>query len=96
MSTEEASKVLQVNLGADWETIEKSRRAIVQKAHPDKVRMLPPEKRRALIEHAHRANEAVQVLFGLRIQDKTCANQLHEASEPVQERVLLRMPQVNR
>jgi hypothetical protein len=52
MSSEEASKVLQVNLGADWETIEKPRRKIVQKSHPDKVRTLPPERRRALIEHA--------------------------------------------
>ena len=33
--------MLQVTLGADWETIEKSRREIVQKSHPDKVRSLP-------------------------------------------------------
>ncbi|MGA2083928.1 MAG: hypothetical protein ABSG60_00230 [Terracidiphilus sp.] len=96
MSPEEASKVLQVTLGADWETIEKSRREIVQKSHPDKVRSLPPERRRGIIEHARRANEAVQVLLGLRIQEKTRTSQLHETIAPAQERVLLRMPQVNR
>jgi hypothetical protein len=96
MSSEEASKVLHVNLGADWETIEKSRREIVQKSHPDKVRMLPPERRRAIIEHARRANNAALVLLGLRIQDKTSTSQLHETVEPVQERGLLPMPQVNR
>ena len=96
MSPEEASRVLQVTLGADWETIEKSRREIVQKSHPDKVRSLPPERRKALIDHARRANDAVQVLLGLRIQEKTRTSQLHETIEPAQERVLLRMPQVNR
>jgi len=96
MSPEEASRVLQVTLGADWETIEKSRREIVQKSHPDKVRSLPPERRRGIIEHARRANEAVQVLLGLRIQEKTRTSQLHETIAPAQERVLLRMPQVNR
>jgi preprotein translocase subunit Sec63 len=70
MSPEEARTVLQVTLGVDWETIEKSRREIVQKSHPDKVRSLTPERRGALIEHARRANEAIQVLLGLRIQQK--------------------------
>jgi hypothetical protein len=96
MSPEEASRVLQVTLGADWETIEKSRREIVQKSHPDKVRSLPPERRKALIDHARRANDAVQVLLGLRIQEKTHTRKLHETIEPAQERVLLRMPQVVR
>ncbi len=96
MSPAEACKVLQVTLGTDWETIEKSRREIVQKSHPDKVRSLTLEKCRALIEHAHRANEAVQILLGSRIQEKTHTNQSPEAIEPAQERVLLRMPQVNR
>ena len=92
MSPEEASKVLQVTLGADWEMIEKSRREIVQKSHPDKVRSLPPERRKALIEHARRANEAIQVLLGLRIQRETHTSQLPEAAEAVPERVLLRVP----
>lgn len=96
MSPEEASKVLQVTLGADWEMIEKSRREIVQKSHPDKVRSLPPERRKALIDHARRANDAVQVLLGVRIQEKTRTSEMHETIELAQERVLLRMPQVNR
>ena len=95
MSPEEASKVLQVTLGADWETIEKSRREIVQKSHPDRIRSLSPEKRRGLIEHARRANEAVQVLLGSRIQEKTRTSQLHETTEPAQEPALLRMLRVN-
>lgn len=96
MSPEEASKVLQVTLGADWETIEKSRREIVQKSHPDKVRSLTLERRRALIEHARRANEAVQILLNSRIQEKTRTNQSPDAIEPAQERVLLPMPQAHR
>jgi hypothetical protein len=96
MSPEEASKVLQVTLGADWETIERSRREIVQKSHPDKIRSLPPERRKGLIEQARRANEAVQVLLGLRIQERTRTGQLHETTEPAQEWALLRMSQANR
>ena len=92
MSPEEARTVLQVTLGVDWETIEKSRREIVQKSHPDKVRSLTPERRRALIEHARRANEAIQVLLGLRIQQKARTSQLPEAAEAAPERVLLRVP----
>jgi hypothetical protein len=95
MSPEEASKVLQVTLGADWETIEKSRREIVEKSHPAKVRSLSPERRRGLIEHARRANEAIQVLLGVRIQEKTRTIQMSETTEPTPERTLLRMPRVN-
>jgi hypothetical protein len=92
MSPEAACKVLQVTLGADWETIEKSRREIVQISHPDKIRSLTPERRGALIEHARRANEAIQVLLGLRIQQKARTSQLPEAAEGALERVLLRVP----
>ena len=67
-SSVEACKVLRVAPGADWELIEKARREIVQKSQPDKVRDLAPEKRKALIEHAHRVNEASRVLLELRIQ----------------------------
>ena len=92
MSLDEACMVLQVTLGADWETIEKSRREIVEKSHPNKVRSLTPERRRSLIEHARRANEAIQVLLGLRIGRETHTSQLPEAAEAAPERVLLRAP----
>ncbi len=85
MSPEEASKVLQVTLGAAWETIEKSRRGIVQKSHPDNIRSLSPERRRVLVEHARRANEAVQVLSGLRVPRETHVSKLHENAEPARE-----------
>ena len=50
----------------------------------------------ALISHARGANEAVQVLLGLRIQEKPRTSQLHETIEPTQERPLFHMPQMNR
>ena len=91
--------MLQVTLGADWETIEKSRRDIVQKSHPDASACSPPESSVGLVIE-HRAPgpfiEAIQILLGLRIQEETCASQLHETTEPEQERALLRMSQVNR
>jgi hypothetical protein len=96
MSPDEASKVLQVTLGADWESIDKSRRQIVQKSHPDKERSLPPERRKSLINHGRRANDAVQVLLDLLIQEKTHTSKMHETIESARERVVLRMPQVNR
>ena len=96
MSPEKACKVLQVTLGADWETIEKSRRDIVQKSHPGKISSVPPEQRRALIEHARRANEAILVLLGLRIEENACTSHLSEATAAAPERVPLRMPQANR
>lgn len=86
MSPEKACKVLQVTLGADWEMIEKSRRDIVQKSHPGKIGSVPPERRRALIEHARRANEAVLVLLGLRIQENACTSRLSEATAAATER----------
>jgi hypothetical protein len=87
MCPEEASAILRVTLGADWATIEKSRREIVQKSHPDKVRSLPPERRTALIEHAGRANKAVQVLLGSRTQQNGTTAPLPVAAEASRERV---------
>lgn len=70
ITPEEACKILQVTLAADWESIEKSRREIVQNSHPSRIRSLPPERRRTLEENALRANDAAHVLLGLRIQEK--------------------------
>lgn len=62
MSLEEAYKVLNVPIGADWETIEASRRIIVGRSNPALLKGVALEKRRILIEAAERANIAMQVL----------------------------------
>ena len=66
MPTEEACRILRVPLDADWETIEKSRREIVQKSHPDRLNFLSPEKWKAVLENARRANDATQALLNSR------------------------------
>jgi DnaJ-domain-containing protein 1 len=81
MSSEEACAVLRITLGADWEAIEKSRREIVQKSHPDKLRSLPQERRTALIEHARQANKAIQVLLNFRTQQNAPAGPLRDSAE---------------
>lgn len=83
MSADEACKVLEVTLGANWESIEESRREIVQKSHPDRVRSLPPEKRRALIERARRANHAIQVLLALKVHENSSGPHRPDAIKPV-------------
>ncbi len=83
MSLEDACKVLQVTLGADWESIETSRREIVQKSHPERVKSLPAEKRRMLIEHARRANYAIQVLLAFRVHENSPSSHRPEGIEPV-------------
>lgn len=94
MSSEEACKVLRVAPGADWEMIEKARREIVQRSQPDKVRDLDPEKRKALIEHAHRVNEASRVLLELRIQATSQASDPREDIEEVTEEEVVMRSQV--
>jgi hypothetical protein len=67
MTSDEACKILQVTLGSDWAIIETCRRDIVQRSHPEQIRILPPSRQRALAEHARRANEAIKILLGSRI-----------------------------
>jgi hypothetical protein len=81
MSPEEACAVLRITLGADWGIVEKSRREIFQKSHPDKIRSLPSERRTALIEHARQANKAIHVLLGFRSQQNATTSPLPVAVE---------------
>lgn len=58
MTIEDAHKVLRVTPAATWESIENSRRRIVDRAHPDAVSKLSPAQRSAIEEEATRANAA--------------------------------------
>jgi hypothetical protein len=56
---ENAYKTLRVTRAATWETIETSRRQIVDRAHPDAVSRLEARKREALRQEASRANAPI-------------------------------------
>jgi len=96
MSSEEACKVLQVTLGAAWETIEQARREVVQKSHPSRIRAFAPERHRAIVDQARRANAAAQILFRARIHGGPETSPLVEDVGSVSERVLVQMPRGNR
>ena len=96
MSSEEACKVLQVTLGAAWETIEQARREVVQKSHPDKIRSFAPERQSAVVEHARRANAAARILFGLRTHERPEASPLAEDVETTSGGELVPIQRTNR
>lgn len=96
MPIEEACKVLQVTLGAAWETIEQARREVVQRSHPNKIRSFAPERQSAIVEHARRANAAAQILFGLRTHERSEASPLAEDVESTSGGELIPMRRINR
>ena len=66
LALDEACKVLHVTPGTPWAEIELSRSRIVQRAHPDAVERLSPEKRAAARAEAQRANAAYAALLEAR------------------------------
>ena len=58
----EAYLALDLAVGASWEEIEASRRAIVAQANPVAIRSLPPEEAEALRLAAHHANRSAALL----------------------------------
>lgn len=96
MSSEEACKVLQITLGAAWETIEQARREVVQKSHPNKIRSFAPERQTAIVEQARRANAAARILFSSRIHDRPKASPLAEEVEPASDGASVSMPRAIR
>ena len=66
VSVEDACKILKVTPNAPWNTIEQSRRAIVELSRPDYSVKISEEKRQALREDAYKANAAFSALLQAR------------------------------
>jgi hypothetical protein len=66
VSVEDACKILKVTPNAPWNTIEQSRRAIVELSRPDHLLKTTEEKRQALRENAYEANAAFSALLQAR------------------------------
>jgi hypothetical protein len=62
MPLEDAYKLLKATAGSTWESIEQTRRQLVQQAHPSRVESLSPERRAQALSEARRVNVAYAVL----------------------------------
>ncbi len=68
MTLDEAYRILHSTSGSTWESIEQNRRELVQKAHPDILLHMTPEKRAAVQAEARRVNEAYRLIRDERIE----------------------------
>jgi hypothetical protein len=59
---DDAYKLLKATRSSTWESIEQTRREVVQQSHPDRVRLLTAERRSQVLSDAKRANDAYMVL----------------------------------
>ena len=66
MPVEDAYKLLKATAGSTWESIEQTRRQLVQQAHPSRVKSLSPERRASALAEARRVNAAYEALSQLR------------------------------
>lgn len=62
MPLEDAYKLLKATPGSTWESVEQTRRLLVQASHPEKVRTLPEARRSQVLAEAKRVNEAYAAL----------------------------------
>jgi DnaJ-domain-containing protein 1 len=67
MAMEDAYKVLRATPNSTWDSIEQTRRTLVQRAHPDNVAGMSEDKRSAIQSEANRANAAYSVLRQSRV-----------------------------
>lgn len=66
MPLEDAYKLLKATAGSTWESIEQTRRQLVQQANPSRVRSLSPERRASALDEARRVNAAYAALSQVR------------------------------
>lgn len=62
MPLEDAYKLLKSTAGSTWESIEQTRRQLVQQSHPARLKSLSPEKRVQVLAEAKRVNAAYDAL----------------------------------
>lgn len=62
MPLADAYKLLKATADSTWESIEETRRQLVQQAHPSQVKSLSPERRASALAEARRVNSAFAAL----------------------------------
>jgi|GEM_PF-1634599 len=62
MPLEDAYRVLKASPGATWESLEQTRRTLVQQSHPTRWKTMSPEKRAQALAEAKRVNAAYAAL----------------------------------
>ncbi len=68
MPVEDAYKVLKATSGSTWESVEQSRRLLVQQSHPERLRAMTAERRSSALAEAMRVNTAYATLSRLRCE----------------------------
>jgi curved DNA-binding protein CbpA len=66
MPVEDAYKLLKATPGSTWESIEQTRRLLVEQSHPERLKAMAAEKRSSALAEATRANTAYATLSRLR------------------------------
>ena len=59
---EDAYKLLKATAGSTWESIEQTRRQLVQQAHPGRLQSVRPDRRAQVLAEARRVNAAYSAL----------------------------------
>lgn len=62
MPVEDAYKLLKATAGSTWESIEQTRRQLVQQSHPARLKSMNPERRAQALTEAKRVNAAYAAL----------------------------------
>lgn len=62
MPLDEAYKLLRATAGSTWESIEQTRRQLVQQSHPARLKSMSPERRTQTLAEAKRVNAAYVTL----------------------------------
>lgn len=63
---EDAYKVFKATSGSTWESIEQTRRLLMQQCHPERLRAMTPERRSSALEGARWVNAAYATLSRVR------------------------------
>ena len=66
MPLDDAYKVLKASPGATWESLEQTRRTLVQQSHPSRWKTMNTEKRAQALAEAKRVNAAYAALLHAR------------------------------
>lgn len=70
MSLDDAYKLLKVTAGSTWESIELTRRQLVQQSDPARLKLMSPEKRMQTLAEAKRVNAAYGTLSQARCRGR--------------------------
>lgn len=62
MPLEDAHKLLKATVGSTWESIEQTRRQLVQQAYPGRLQSMSPQRRAQVLAEARRVNAAYVAL----------------------------------